>query len=273
MKKFLIFTLVIALSGASFNSCKKDKGDPPALPPAASMLIDFSNFDTGKKPGADILVPKGTLTSNWEYAASVAFIWNSIIYINLAVPVMAFQLAGDYTPSYVSDKTWQWSYSATVLGVSYKARLTGQIRTNDVKWEMYITREGTGGFSEFLWFDGTSKLDGTGGQWMLNLSPQSKVPVLQIDWTKTGSSVAMIKFTYIKTGDPFKDSYIEYGLATTALNAYYNIHYYNATTQQFYDLNVEWSTTLHNGRVKSPLYFGNTDWYCWDGNYLNITCP
>jgi hypothetical protein len=178
---------------------------------------------------------------------------------------------GDYT--LILTQNWQWSYSATVLSVTYKARLTGQIRTNDVKWEMYITREGTGGFSEFLWFDGTSKLDGTGGQWVLNLSPQSKVPVLQVDWTKTGSSVGMIKFTYIKTGDAFKDSYIEYGLATTALNAYYNIHYYNTTTQQFYDLNVEWSTTQHNGRVRSPLYFGNTDWYCWDGNFLNITCP
>jgi hypothetical protein len=56
MKKLLIITLVIALSGATFNSCKKDKGDPPVLPPAASMLIDFSNFDSGKKSLADISV-------------------------------------------------------------------------------------------------------------------------------------------------------------------------------------------------------------------------
>lgn len=273
MKKFLIFILIIALSGASFQSCRKHKGDPPALPPAESMFIDFSNFDTGKKTEAAISVPKGTLTSSWEYAASVAFVWNSIIYINLAVPIKSFELAGDYTPSYIDDNTWQWSYSSTVLNVTYKARLTGQIRTSDVKWEMYITREGTGGFNEFLWFNGTSKLDGTGGQWVLNLSPQSRVPVLQIDWTKSGNSVGMIKFTYIKTGDDFKDSYIEYGLTTNPLNAYYTIHYYHSVTQQFYDLNVEWSVSQHNGRVKSPLYFGNSDWYCWDGNYLNITCP
>ncbi len=273
MKKILIVTLVFILCGTLFQSCKKNNGSPPALPPVESMFIDFSNFQSGKKSDVSISVPKGTQTSSWEFAAGVAFIWNTVIYTTLAVPVKAFQLAKDYTPTYIDNKTWQWSYNATELSVTYKARLTGQIMANDVQWNMYITREGTGGFSEFLWFTGTSKLDGTGGQWVLNLSPQSKVPVVQIDWTKTGTTVGTIRFTYVKTGDSFKDSYIEYGLTTNALNAYYNIHYYNTTYLQFYDLNVEWSSSLHNGRVKCPGFFGNSDWYCWDGNYLNITCP
>lgn len=273
MKKLLIFSFILALAGIVLQGCKKDHGDPPALPPSESMFIDFSNFESGQKSGVEIFVPKGTVTSNWEFAAGVAFIWNSIIYTTLAVPVKAFELAADYQPSWVSEKTWQWSYNSTVLNATYKARLTGQIRTNDIQWKMYITREGTGGFDEFLWFEGTSKLDGTGGQWVLNLGPQNQIPVLQIDWTKTGASVAMIRFTYIKSGDTFKDSYIEYGLTTSTLNAYYKIHYYNSTYELFYDLDVEWSTSQHNGRVKCPGFFGNSDWYCWDGNYLNITCP
>ena len=57
-----------------------------------------------------------------------------------------------------------------MAGSTYTARLTGQIRTSDVAWKMYITKEGTGGFPEFVWFEGTSKLDGTGGQWILNQS-------------------------------------------------------------------------------------------------------
>lgn len=145
---------------------------------------------------------------------------------------------------------------------------------------MYITKDGTGGFAEFLWFEGTSKLDGTGGQWILNHSSTYKEPVLQIDWTKTGTSVGTVKYTYVRAlndnrvADPSKTSYIEYGKTSgTSFNAYYNIKYYSLTLQAFSNVNVEWSTTGHNGRVKSLEYFGNSNWYCWDGNLTNIVCP
>ncbi len=79
----------------------------------------------------------------------------------------------------------------------------------------------------------------------------------------------MIKYTYIKT-DAYNTSYIEYGLTTNSLNAYYTIHYWNGT--KFSDINVEWNTTTFNGRVKSPDYLLDTNWYCWDSNKLNIVC-
>jgi hypothetical protein len=104
-------------------------------------------------------------------------------------------------------------------------------------------------------------------------SQQNPVEILQIDWTATADEIGMVKYTYTKSGSEFKDSYIEYGLTADALNAYYTIHYYNTSYQQFFDMDVQWSTTLHNGRVKCPARFGTSDWYCWDGNYINITCP
>lgn len=273
MKKLLFMVLVLLLSGVLFQNCKKDKGDPPVLPPKESMSIDFSNFENTRKSDVDISVPKGTQNSNWEFAAGSAIIWKAIVFTTLAVPVYSFKLAADQTPTYIDDKTWQWSYNVSVLSITYKARLTGQIRTDDVQWKMYITREGTGGFNEFLWFEGTSKLDGSSGQWILYESPQNKVSVLQIDWSASGNQVGKIKYTYTKAGNAFKDSYIEWGLTTGTLNAYYTIHFYNSTYLQFYDLNVEWSTTAHNGRVKCTQHFGDTEWYCWDSNFLNITCP
>lgn len=277
MKKYLVLALLTIYSITFFPSCKKDKGNPPVLPPSESMLIDFSNFESGKKSDNPLLISKGTQNSNWEFAAGVAMVWKAIINVTLFVPVKSFQLAVNTNPVYIDSKTWQWGYNANItidqVSVTYKARLTGQIRSDDVLWKMYISKEGTGSFPEFLWFEGTSKLDGTGGQWKLNQNYQNQVLILQIDWTKSGNSVGMIKYTYMKSGDPFKDSYIEYGRTTNTLNAYYTIHYYNPSYQQFYDLNVEWSTSAKNGRVKCPGHFGNSDWYCWDGNYLNITCP
>jgi hypothetical protein len=266
MKKLLSLGLVLILSAGFFTGCKKEKENPPALPSQASMTIDFSNFDS-KKKSADL---KGTETSNWEFARNVAIIWKSIITTTLAVPVASFINAAGQTPVFLSDKTWQWSYNYTVLNVIYKARLTGQVGATNVSWKMYITQEGTGGFPEFTWFEGTSSSDDTSGQWIFNYNPADPVAYLQIDWTKTGSSIGSIKYTYIKN-DSFKNSYIVYGLTSAALNAYYTINYYNGS--KFSDVNVEWNTTTRNGHVKSVDYMGDNNWYCWDSNKINVICP
>lgn len=273
MKRLISLLIIISLLSPAFTGCKKDKGDPPVLPPAGSMTIDFSNFQPGKKGADEISIPKGTQNSNWEFAAIAAQLWNAVIVTTLAVPVYSFSKVTEQKPVYLEEKTWQWTATATLLSTTYQARLTGQITESDVIWKMYITKEGTGGYTDFLWFEGTSGLDGTAGQWKLYESQANPVELMTIDWTVTGNKIGSIKYTYTKSGNPLKDSYIEYGLTSNALNAYYTISYYNASYQKFISLNVEWSTAQHNGRVKCEEYFGNTDWYCWDSNFLNVTCP
>jgi hypothetical protein len=270
MKKLFPLAIVLFISIAMSVGCKKDKGDPPVLPPAESMTIDFSNFASAKKSLEVMPGTKGTENSNWEFAATVASLWKQIINLTLIVPVSAYKIAVNQTPVFVSGKTWQWSYDVTIASVVYKARLTGEIRASDVQWKMYITRTGTGGFDEFLWFEGTSKSDGSAGQWTLNQDPQAPVSFLQIDWAKTSSVVGNIKYTYLKN-DAFKTSYIEYGLTSNALNAYYTVHYYNGV--KFSDVNIEWNTTTKNGHVKSVDYLGDASWYCWDSNRVNTVCP
>ena len=266
MKKLISASLILILFSAMFTGCNKDNGLPPALPPAESLSIDFSNFITLKK-GGDNTTLKGTNNSNWDFVVGVAVTWKTLVALNLAIPVSAFKLAADQDPVFVSDKTWQWSYNVTASGVTYKARLTGQISTSDVLWKMYISKEGTGAFAEFVWIDGTSKLDGTGGQWIFNQNAQSPEAYLQIDWTKTGTSVGSVKYSYVKNLDAFKTSYIEYGLTTSALNAYYNIHYWNQV--KFSDVMVEWNTTTLNGRVQCLDQFKDSNWHSWDSNKLN----
>ena len=277
MKKIFTLLLLMIFVGTFITSCKKDKGDPPVLPPVESMAIDFSNFESGNK-SSDISLPKGIEDINWNLVYDVANFWHNIITTTLAVPVLSFKLAIDEKPEYLDDKTWQWTYTATYLTVSYTARLTGQIRSSDVLWKMYITRTGAGGFSEFLWFEGTSKLDGTGGQWKLNYSQAEPVPLLQIDWTRTGTTMGTVKYTYVKTklpggvtDNPFNGSYITYGKKTGTYDSYYAIHYFFSSA--FADFSVEWSTTGKNGRVKSLGFFGDSNWHCWNGNYSDVICP
>jgi hypothetical protein len=272
MKKSLSLLIILSILIILSAGCKKDKGDPPVLPPSESMSIDFSNFESGKKSENFITTNKGVENSSWEFAAGAAMLWKYIIGTTLAVPVYSFKAAISNQPVYLDDNTWQWSANATILNATYTARLTGQITSSNVVWKMYITKEGTGGYSDFLWFEGTSKPDGTEGQWKLYESPQNSVEILQIEWSVTGNEIGMIKYTFTKAGNSFAGSYIEYGLTSNDLNAYYTIHYYSIEFETFLDLEVEWSTTLHNGRVRCEEYFGNNDWYCWDSNFLNVTC-
>lgn len=269
MKKIFPLLFILSLSTGFFTGCKKDKGEPPVLPPQESMNIDFTNFISITKSEALITGQKGTTNSNWVYAATTAGVWNLIINTTLAVPVAAFKAAVNQVPVYISTKNWQWSYIVTLPSGTYKARLTGLIRTSDVQWKMYITGTSADAFAEFLWFEGTSKLDGTGGQWILYQNATSPVAFLQIDWTKTATAVGYVKYTYVKN-DSFLNSYIEYGLTSNILNAYYTIHYFNGV--KFSDVNIEWNTTTHNGHVKSPDYLGDSNWYCWDSNKVNTVC-
>jgi len=275
MKK-VFAALLILVFVPFFQSCER-KGNPPVLPPYETMLIDFTNFNTGTKSFQQPDLPKSSTAApnfNWSVAATIAGVWNTLIAVNLAIPVAAFKEALTKKPSYLDNKKWQWKYSVNVLSATYTARLTGQISSTGVKWEMYISREGAGGFAEFLWFEGTSASDGKSGQWIFYQSREEQVPVLRIDWQIKNNEVASIKYTYIKTGSPMKDSYIEYGLTTGDLNAFYNVHYYESTSMmKFVDVEIQWSTTGHHGKIKAPDFFGDNLWHCWDSNYNDTVCP
>jgi hypothetical protein len=270
MERLFSLTLILFLSAALTVSCKKNNGEPPVLPVQETMIIDFSNFTTPKKSADLYSGQKGTENSNWEFTAGVVTVWRLLINTTLIVPVTSFKLAADQSPVFLSEKTWQWSYNFSVAGVAYKARLTGQISPGDVLWKMYITREGTGGFAEFAWFEGTSKPDGTGGQWIFKGSSLSSEAILQIDWTKNSTSIGRVKYKFVKE-DTYKNNYIEYGLTTGTLNAYYTIQYFNGV--KLSDVFVEWNSTTHNGRVKCLEYLSDNRWYCWNEQKINITCP
>jgi hypothetical protein len=269
MKKYLPLALLFVIALGFLTGCKKDKGDPPSLPPEESMIIDFSNFTPVTKSG-DFNLQKGIEDYNWTFAvlSTATFRAASVL---LTVPVAAFKLAIDQTPVFVDNATWEWSYSYLS---TYNVRLTGQIRSSDVLWNMYVEKTGTGSFDEFLWYTGTSNLDGSGGTWTLNLSNVYPDPFLKIDWTRSGSAVTSVKYTYIReyendgtTLDEKNGSYITLSSITGTYDAKFVIHYYNGSS--FSDVDVEWSTTGKNGRVKCLAFFGDTDWHEWNADHLD----
>jgi hypothetical protein len=269
MKKLSTIALIFLLLTGSVTNCKKDKGDPPLLPPYESMVIDFTNFTSKKKSSDEVPAIKGTESSTWQFAAGVAGVWNTLIYSNLAVPLAAFEAAAGYKASYVSENLWQWSYDFNQGSNAYKAKLQGKISTNSVSWKMYITFEGAGAFKDFLWIEGTSKTDGSGGQWIFNQSAQSAVQLFKDDWTKSGDEVTSVKYTYLKN-DTNKDSYINYLLNMSgAFDSGYNIHF---SSGLYADADIEWNVTTMDGRLKCVDYLQDDNWYCWDTNKINKVC-
>lgn len=108
------------------TNCSKDDGNPPVLPPAESMTIDFSNFTAQNKSAA--IAPVAAEINNWGFSALVAGYFRALIVGSLVVPVYSFKMAASEVPALISDKTWQWNYSTTLQSTTYQCRLTGQIR-------------------------------------------------------------------------------------------------------------------------------------------------
>jgi hypothetical protein len=276
MKKVYSLAIAIILISGLFWGCQK-KGNPPTLPPAESMAINFSEFVTSMKSGLISNDTKAVENTNWTVAATVAGFWNALLVVNLAVPVAAFEKAINNKPTYLDNKTWQWKYSVNVVAATYTARLTGQVRSGDIKWQMFISKDGVGGYAEFLWFEGTTASDGTNGIWTINASQTDQNPFLQIDWFKSNSAIDSVKYTYIKTGEAFNGSYIKYGLNSNLFksfyNAFYNVYLWEPIKLKFTSVNIEWSTSSFIGRIQASDYFQDNNWYCWDANGNDGTCP
>jgi hypothetical protein len=268
-RRFPFLSAILILS-VCFAGCKKDKGDPPFLPPYESMIIDFSNFTSQAKSAVAEPGIKGVNNSNWEFASKVAGGWDDLINSVLVVPIASFKVTSAYDPGYLSEKTWQWSFGFTAAGQAYKAKLTGEIRSTDVLWKMYVTKEGPGGYTDFLWFEGTSLPDGSGGEWKVKESNASQVELFNITWTSSGSAVRTVRYEYVKSGDR-KGSFIKYGLTGGALNAYYEVRYFESGLAKLSDVNIEWNSSTKNGRIKSMDYLLG-GWYCWDSNKVNVNC-
>ncbi|MFC2104253.1 hypothetical protein ACFLS4_02750 [Bacteroidota bacterium] len=283
MKKTLIilFSLIFVLP--FFIGCEEDDTPTaPDLPPYGSMAIDFSNFTVNSKSLNDLnkLFAEGDFktSTNYEFAAGHVGFWSLLLTVTLAVPVASFYASFQHTPTYLGNNKWQWTYDVTGFATTHTARLTGMLRTSDIKWEMYITRTGVGAYPEFKWFEGISNLDDNSGQWILYHSYDFQDELLQIDWTKSGDDIGEITYTYVREldnnneTDLFNGSYITYGLQSDYFDAYYFIHFYNIWTSQFVDIDIEWSTTEYYGHVKAEHKFGDTDWHCWDDYGVDIDC-
>jgi hypothetical protein len=265
MKKYSALTYLLSLSLGFvlvFASCEK-ADEPMDLPPAESLSIDWDAFPQSNTKSSGILA-----AGNWVYSTATVFIWNVTVAGNILIPTVAYSAAFNYTPVYLGDNSWEWSYSVPVNGKTINASLIGT-RLNNETFSMEMTLSEEGGFQNFRWFEGVIRYDHTEASWTLSHSPGDEVEYLRIDYSKDyDAGVSNIRYTVIDPLNELYNAYIDFGIDPDLdLDAHYNVSKSEGSTTY-----IEWNRTTKAGHVKDQQHFGDDLWHCWDGLLQDVDC-
>jgi hypothetical protein len=272
--KTLLKSVSLILASVVLFSCQLESFKTPEIPPAETMVVNFDEFNVTKSAMSDQVVTK----INWIYSAATVVTWSSLLGVTLAVPVTSFKSVIGRQPTKIDDNTWEWNYNVEGFTGQYTAKLVGIKVSNQINWEMYVTKTGASPFQNFLWIKGTSDVNNTKGQWILNHSPAYPGEVMQIDWKKSKSEVGEVKYTYVRTKqdngsiDSFFGSYMHYGIQDNSLDAFLNIHAYVPAKVGYTDTEIQWSRKNYNGRIKSEYFYKDLNWHCWDAQGNDVNC-
>jgi len=262
-KSLIILTLIGFMVSCS-NDDEVDPGVAPEIPPLSTMVMDVENFTEGTTSSAFM---EGRVKSklNWTSAALQVGFWNTILALNMAVPVAAFGASINETPTFDSDRgVWVWSFDYDFVGRTYTSELTGKVVGSQVEWNMYISEEA--GFQDVLWYSGIMELDGSGGYWLLSKNANNPVEYLRIDWEREAEDVGSIKYEVVESGVDEIGSYIEYGRMASGD---YNVFYVVDITSTDKSANIEWNDETGVGRVE---YNNSGEYLCWDENFDDVDC-
>jgi hypothetical protein len=261
-------------TGLLVASCSNDDNPvdstgAPELPPQSSFIMDYNDFQDGGESSISPGKIADRMGTYWARAALLVGVWNVVLTVTLAVPAASFVEAFAHQPVRQPDGSWEWSYNFMAGGVTHTAVLNGNVVGEEVLWTMTISR--VGGFTDFVWYTGVSKLDGSEGTWTLNHDPTNATPFLYIEWEyDVANSTGNLRYTNIVSGGADYGSYIYYGSTTGAsYDRFYDLY----GVQQNHLVRIEWNYSSKAGRIQDENFYGDDDWRCWDGNLVNFACP
>ncbi len=274
MKNTFKLFFAITLLATLFQSCIPERADQapdgvlaPEIPPMEmytmpTEALRTTNTDTTAASTA------GNTYYNWLHAGVNLAVWSAVAYVNVAPPTAAFQRAFHEQATYVNNNTFKWEYRhSDQNGKQYDIELTGKYIANfqEVEWKLIGSE--VGGFSNFTWFTGTTKIDFSYGTYTLNKNPFNPKAYLQLSYDKTNPQETSLRFTNIEPGNA-NGQYIEY---RTNLNNYLNKEF-DLQGNPGNLLEIQWNEASRDGRVKHFNRFNDNDWHCWNTDQLDIQC-
>lgn len=263
-KLAFILSFAILTASCGDKDSDVDPGAQPAVPPSSSMAPNFDDFSNDGANGGRQMVVR-----NWLYAATSVSVYSGILYGSLVVPVTAFKLAVDQEASFDSEtRMWVWEYDVSLPQQGdYSVKLTADVDGTDVAWTGYISK--TGGFSDFVWFTGTSDVAASEGSWTLYEGPDKPNAWLSSDWSKSEvEGIANVTFTVEKAGNGF-GSTINY-LVDVGAELDRNVNIVDTNSEN--TIEVFWNAESGIGKIRSEVFFANNLFHCWDSTFNDVTC-
>ncbi|MBN1158560.1 MAG: hypothetical protein JXA61_04205 [Bacteroidales bacterium] len=267
-KRMHQFMALVLMAGLIIPlGCEKDKeGEAPQLPPAATFITDFSEFEDG------VPLKKSTELelTNFQQAAFTVWYFNSLLTIGLAVPVHAYNMAVDQTPERIDNNTWEWSNDFDLGENSYQTILTAVVEEEMVDWEMKVSK--TDGFQDFIWFTGSCDILATEGTWTLYETPADPHAILDIDWTVDyEAETCDVTYEVVYESSNYYGSYINCGITddNPDYDAYYSVY---KSTEPGVVTWIYYNTETHAGRIEVYLNDDLQSEGCWDENFDDIAC-
>ena len=263
----ILFAVSLLLVSCSDSTTGTGEQQPPQLPPASSMQADFSTFDSANpKP---VSADQTSAMTNFYTAVSATTLAKAIIELNVAIPKAIFSKAENIKPELNSEGQWEWTYSASTNGQSFKARLAGSVSANDtVDWKMYITIDTLDYKADnFMFFEGTTTLDGKEGTWIyydLN-KPDQQVKVSKMDWTIDSETSKTLTLEVLSNRNDNRGDTITYTLDGSVKTVTFLDTSKDETTE------IQWNDETKAGYVISPNYNGGVK-SCRDQNFQDTAC-
>lgn len=270
---FLFFALTLTFF---FQSCTQDAKDAapenlrtPILPNISLLTIPTQSFGVASEKETS---STRNNKSNWVHAGLNVLVWNSVVFVNTAVPIAAFGHAFEHEAQYIGDHTWEWKYTYQSLPAHgskvYDVSLTGQYISNneEVAWTMTVTS--TEFAQAFVWFEGVIAVGHRSGTFTVNMDPNNPKPYMEISLDRnTGNEDVTIRFSNVLVSEAGYGDYIEWRAQNDAdFDRAYDVFTDNNL------LEIEANEVGKDGRVKDPKHFGDAEWHCWDSQQVNIEC-
>jgi len=254
--------------GLSILACGDDPaepaGDPPELPPLASMQVEASMFDDVQ---ASQTSPASFQESHFLTAAVAVTLARAATIVVMAVPVATFAAAAANTPVFEND-AFHWRYSVQENGQTFEADLSGRGEGTESIWEMRISSSATSPpLDGFLWYSGRAGLSGQAGEWHVFSAqqPSSGTEILDIDWAHPSENHWILTFTNVNPNAADTGDQLEYEVDENVRT----VRHFDSSASA--ETEISWNSATRAGYIQAPVYNGG-ERGCWDDAFANVAC-
>ncbi len=251
----------------------------PKLPPTSTMVFQPDFFgvqppapvspraiETGKLDPATLQAAAAGDHTNFITAYVRALFVHLLVYDALEEPIGAFAAAINAVPQAQPDGSYLWTYIFVEGPREYSVFLYGTPQVDRVQWRLEVSSNDPAmPLDHFVWFDGESMNDDSGGFWQFYepVDSTNGVQSARIDWANGATNSLTITVNGATQPD-VGDSLVFTESATMGSITYTDASAGETTTITWY--------ADGTGSITAPDYNGGLP-ACWDSQQVNTTCP